>query len=196
MNKIDKAIEVLRKGGIIIFPTDTAFGIGCRMDDEKAVRRLFKIRRRPENQAFSVLTSSIEMTERYLKPLSHGVLELMKEYWPGAITLILQCIKEKVPGDVRAGGNTLGVRMPNNKIILSIIEGAGVPILGPSANFHGEKTPYYFKDLDPKLVKLVDYVVPGERVSRRKRINTASTVINCAQIPWEVIRQGVIELKL
>ncbi len=187
--QIQKAIDILKSGGIVIFPTDTAFGIGCRMDDEQAVRRLFKIRRRPKDQAFSALTDSIEMAKQYLMPVNSDVLNLMKKYWPGALTIILPCRKEKVPDVVRGGKDTLGVRMPDNEIILSIIRGVGVPILGPSANFHGEKTPYRFEDLDPELIKLADYVVFGECA-----VKQASTVLDCTKTPWRIVREGIVSL--
>lgn len=189
---ISNAIGVLKKGGIAIFPTDTAFGIGCRIDDEKAVKKLFQIRKRPETQATPVLVSSQEMAEKYLELIPKKVEEkLIQNYWPGALTIILPCKKEKVPELVRGKGKTLGVRMPNNETILEIIQGVGVPILGPSANFHGEKTPYAFEDLDAELMRLVDVVVPGEC-----EVKQASTVIDCSVNPWKIVRQGAIKIQI
>lgn len=188
--QIQKAIEVLKSGGIVIFPTDTAFGIGCRIDDEKAVERLFKLRKRPQNHAMSALVSSLEMAQDYIGPIPQEVIgQLIKRYWPGALTIILQSRIDKVPSLVLGGGSTLGVRMPNHQDVLEIIKGVGVPILGPSANFHGEKTPYLFEDLDSELVKLVDYVFPGECT-----IKQSSTVIDCSQNPWKVLREGGVSV--
>ena len=193
MNKdIEQAIKVLRDGGIVIFSTDTAFGIGCRIDDEKAIKRLFEIRKRPETQAAPVLVDKVEMAQEYLVPFPQDVIDkLIKPYWPGALTIILCCNKVKVSSFVRGGRSTLGVRIPNHPIALSLIKGVGVPILGPSANFHGEKTPYCFKDLDPNLIALVDYIVEGECI-----IKQPSTVIDCSIKPWKIIRQGAIKIKL
>lgn len=183
-------VKVFNQGGIIIFPTDTAFGIGCRIDDEKAVEKLFKIRKRPKNQATPVLVSSIEMAKKYLEPLPKEVLRLMDRYWPGALTIIYRCRTKKVPSLVRGGGNTLGVRMPKNPKVIELINKIGVPILGPSANFYGEKTPYSIGDLDKELVKKVDYVLEGKAGSK----GTISTVIDCSQKPFKIIRQGIINL--
>ena len=189
---IQQAIKVLRNGGIVIFPTDTAFGIGCRIDDAEAVKRLFKIRRRPSTQATPVLVDSLEMAQEYVGNIPPEVIgKLIKPYWPGALTIILYCNKVKVPSLVRGGGSTLGVRMPNHQVTQAIISGVGVPILGPSANFHGEKTPYRFEDLDGKLVKLVDYVHEGECLLKKP-----STVIDCSKSPWQVIRYGALDIKL
>ncbi len=189
---ISDAITVLKNGGIAVFPTDTAFGIGCRIDDEKAVKKLFKIRKRPETQATPVLVSSQKMAEKYLGLIPKEIEEkLISKYWPGALTIILPCKKEKVPELVRGKGATLGVRMPNNETTLGIIQGLGVPMLGPSANFHGEKTPYSLEEVDPELLKLVDVVVPGECA-----VKQASTVIDCSVDHWKMVREGAIKLQL
>jgi len=192
MDDVTKAIRVLQGGGIVIFPTDTAFGIGCRIDDESAIRRLFRIRKRSETKATPVLVSSLHMAQEYLQKVPQEVIEkLMNPYWPGALTIVLPCIAEKVPALVRGGTDTLGVRVPNHLTTLALIRGVGVPILGTSANLAGEKTPYAFDDLDKELVKLVDYVVPGACHTKQ-----ASTVIDTTVSPWKILRQGQIDLDL
>lgn len=189
MTSIQQAIGVLRDGGIVIYPTDTAFGIGCRIDDKDAIKRLFLIRKRPSTQATPVLVNSIKMAQNFLSPLSDNVRHLMTKYWPGALTIIYPCIKEKVPFLVRGGGETLGVRMPDHKVALTLIEGVGVPILGPSANFHGKPPPFTYEELDKKLLKLVDYVVEG-----KCKLSKVSTVLDCSKEKWKIIRQGVVKI--
>ncbi|MEK7533945.1 MAG: L-threonylcarbamoyladenylate synthase [Patescibacteria group bacterium] len=192
MEEIREGIKVLKEGGIVIFPTDTAFGIGCRIDDEKAIERLFEIRKRPKTQATPVLLNSVEMARKYLEKIPKDAEEkLMKKYWPGALTIILRCNIVKVPSLVRGGEATLGVRIPNHPITLGLIRGVGVPLVGPSANFHGERTPYEAGDLNKKLIKLADYVVWGDCTLKQH-----STVIDCSEKPWKIIRQGAIKLKL
>lgn len=189
-DQIKEAIKIVQQGGVIIFPTDTAFGIGCRMDDEAAIKRLFKIRKRPETQATPVLVSSVAMAQESLIKIPEDVSEkLIKPFWPGALTIVLPCKTEKIPALVRGKGTNLGVRMPNHETALQIIKGVGVPLLGPSANFHGEVTPFAFEELNPKLIKLVDYVVPGEC-----SVKQASTVIDCSVEPWKILRQGAVNV--
>ena len=191
-NQIDKAVKVLNQGGIIVFPTDTAFGIGCRVDNEKAVRELFEIRRRPLSQATPILINSLEMAKEYVTEIAEDVIEkLINPFWPGALTIVLKADQNKVPPLVQGGGETVGVRMPNRLVALDIITKVGVPILGPSANFHGESTPYEFKDLNPKLISLVDYVIDG-----KCSVKKASTVIDCTKSPWQILRQGVVTVKI
>jgi L-threonylcarbamoyladenylate synthase len=183
------AAEIVANGGIIIFPTDTAFGIGCRIDKPTAVDRLFEIRRRSMLQAMPVLVSSIEMALTYCLDPPDIVRRFMKNYWPGALTIVAPCKTNMIYSPIRGGGKTVGLRMPNHPAILKIIEEVGVPILGPSANFHTEPTPYSAADLNPRLIKLVDYVVPGECSIRQP-----STVVDCSVTPFKIIRQGAIRL--
>lgn len=186
-NKLEKAIQVFLGGGIVIFPTDTTFGIGCRLDKPESIDRLFKIRQRPRVKATPVLVASIEMALPYLYSPSKIVRRLMKKYWPGALTIVAPCQKKLVHSPVRGGGDTLGLRMPNHSELLNVISEVGVPILGPSANFHGQPTPFKVEDLNPELVKLVDYVIPGTC-----KVKQASTVIDCTTSPWKILRQGSV----
>lgn len=185
--QVREAVRVLKKGGIVIFPTDTAIGIGCRIDNKDSLKKLFKIRRRPENKPMLVLVSSVEMAQDYLLPISQDVKDkLTKPYWPGKLTIILQSRIDKVPSLIRGGKNTLGVRLPNKKILLELIKEVGVPIVAPSANFSGEKTPFRFEDVNPELLSLADYVL-NEKVSSEKNV---STIIDCTVVPWQIIREG------
>ncbi|OGH21624.1 MAG: threonylcarbamoyl-AMP synthase [Candidatus Levybacteria bacterium RIFCSPHIGHO2_01_FULL_41_15] len=193
MNRdIKKAIEILKGGGIVIFPTDTVFGIGCRVDNEKAVEKLFKIKGKPEKRVAPILVDSIEMAQKYLKPISAEVIEkLMKVHWPGSLTIVLPCKPKKTPARLQENGKTLGVRMPNYKTILRIIKNIGVPIIGTSANFYGQKAPKKFSDIDKRLITLVDFVLTG-----RCEQEVPSTIIDCSQKPWKILREGVVKINL
>lgn len=190
MSNLDEAIKILKQGGIVIYPTDTAFGIGCRIDIPTSIEKLFAIRKRPKTQATPVLVNSIAMAGRYFhSPLSDDVRQVMDNYWPGALTVVYKCKKDMVPPLVRGGGETVGMRMPNHKIPLEIIDRLGIPILGPSANFHGEATPYGYSQLDKQFIKLVDYVIEGKCF-----IGNVSTVVDCTSKPIKIIRQGGVKL--
>jgi len=192
MDKIQEVITILNQGGIVIFPTDTAFGIGCRVDKEDSVKRLFDIRKRPASQAVPVLVNSFSMAEKYWQtPLPDIVRHLAEKYWPGGLTIIYKCIEEEISPLVRGNGKTIGFRMPDHEIPLNFIEKIQVPLLGPSANFHGEKTPFYFKDLDSALIRQVDFILDGECKAK-----LASTVIDCTQTPFKILRQGTVVIKL
>lgn len=187
--KLKKAAEILKKAGIVIFPTDTAFAIGCRIDNKEAIERLFKIKKRPQNQPVPVLVNSLEMAKNYWQELSKEVLGLIKKYWPGALTIIYPAKTEKVYPLILGGQGNLGLRMPNHSLTLTLIKSLAMPILGPSANFHNKKTPYNFTDLDRELVKKADYVLDG--ICPLKQ---ASTVIDCSKKPYYIIRQGPVKI--
>src|SRR4030042_6009385 len=108
---LKRAVEILNAGGVIIFPTDTAYGIGCRIDLPGSVDRLFKIRKRPENQAMPVLVASPDMAKEYYSVNSPRMNQLIGSYWPGALTIVAQCRKDKIYAPIRGGGNTVGMRM-------------------------------------------------------------------------------------
>ena len=188
--QMTQAVTILNQGGIVIFPTDTAFGIGCRIDDEAAVQKLFQIRRRPQEKATPVLVDTVTMAQRYLEPIPQDVMNnLIESYWPGALTIVLKCKVAMVPHFVRGGGETLGVRIPNHLIARQLIREVGIPVLGPSANFAGEKTPFSIEDLDSALTKQVDFVVEGVCTLKK-----ASTVIDCSAKPWKILRQGALQV--
>src|SRR5579859_7490585 len=192
MEDVQKAIKIIKNGGIVVYPTDTVFGIACRIDDEVAIKRLFTIKQRSEKQSVPVLVDSIVMAEKYLLPISRKVKEqLMKPYWPGGLTIVLPCDTRKVPSLIRGGGNTLGVRIPDNKLLQEIIRQVGIPITGTSANFHGQTTPSKKVELNPEFIKLVDFVLPGKCNN-----NLSSTVIDCSVSPWKILREGVVKIPL
>jgi L-threonylcarbamoyladenylate synthase len=183
---LNQAIEIVRKGGVIIYPTDTACGIGGRVDNAETVARIFSIKGRDKGKATPVLFSSIAMIEVYVQEISSDVRkELMEKYWPGALTIVLNAKEEKIPSLVRGGRKTVGVRIPDYADITQLIAAIGIPLVGTSANFSGESSIYTTKDIPAELAAQVDFILPGECT-----IKKASTVIDCTQEPWKVIREG------
>jgi L-threonylcarbamoyladenylate synthase len=190
-HKLEKAIKVFKDGGIVIFPTDTAIGIGCRLNNESSLKRLFEIRKRPKNKPVLALVDSLEMAQKYLLPISQEIKEeLIRKYWPGELTIIFNCDLNKVPSIARGGGKTLGIRFPNDARLIELIRKVGSPIVAPSANFAGRETPFKFEDLDPKLVKQADYVL-DENPNYK---NIVSTVIDCTVNPWKILREGATKI--
>lgn len=187
--QIAQAIKVLQQGGTVIFPTDTAFGMGCRIDRHESIERLFAIRQRPMTMTPPVLVSSLEMAEKYASFSDEIKQQLIQKYWPGALTVIVPA-KEQVDGLLQKDDG-IGLRLPNHPTPQALISGVSIPVIGTSANFHGNPTPYKTDDLDPELTKLVDYVVEGACTVCRE-----STVISCLQDPWKILRQGAIDVSI
>jgi L-threonylcarbamoyladenylate synthase len=191
MTDKQKCLEIFKTGGIVIFPTDTAYGIGCRMDNEQTIRRLFKIRNRPLDQPMPVLLGSKEMVRRYfVEKIPQKLNIIMNKFWPGGLTIIYYYRSDLVSPLITAGKKNIGLRIPDHTDLRDIINTLGVGILGPSANFHGQKTPYKFNQIDSELIKLVDYVYKGESKS-----NLASTVLDCTQKKFKIVRHGAVKEK-
>jgi L-threonylcarbamoyladenylate synthase len=192
MNKeVEQVIKVFRDGGVLIFPTDTAFGIGCRMDDEKAVARVFDIKQRKRSEAVLVLVDGIKMTEKYVEIPKSVRTKLINKYWPGGLSVFFKTKSGKVPGIVTANSDILAVRWPKHEVMEKIIHEVGIPIIATSANRSGEKTPYKLEDLDEGVVEQVDAVLKGECADKKE-----STVIDTVVEPWKIIRQGAVEVNL
>lgn len=190
-DSVQQAIKILKQGGIVIFPSDTTFVISCRMDNSRAVRKLFKIRKRSKNKAVLVLADSLEMAQEYVWPIDNDVRKnLIEKFWPGPLTIVLRANLKKVDQLVRGEGKTLGIRIPHHKLSLLLVKEVGVPLLGPSANFQGEKTPFRFEELNNDLISLVDFVLPGTTNNYKK----PSTIIDCSINPWKILRKGVVEI--
>ena len=187
----ESVVGMFKKGKIGIFPTDTAFGVGCRIDCADCVKRLFKIRNRPEDKPLLALVDSVEMAAKYVDIPDDVLKKIIHKYWPGELTVVLPCKKNRVLSLVRAGRETLAVRMPNSESLRSLIAEIGVPVLAPSANLSGGKTPFSFTDLDKNFVCLVDFIVYGS-----SKIKKESTIIDCSKKPWKVLRRGAVEIVL
>ncbi len=186
----DEIIKNFKDGKVGIFPTDTAFGMGCRIDEVSAIERIYKIRNRPEEKALIALVSSVEMAEQFVTIPREVKVHLIEKYWPGGLTIILNCYQEKIPSIVRANGPTLAVRWPDQRKLCRIIEGVGVPIVAPSANFSGKKTPLELNEVDKNLLTAVDFVVSGVCT-----IKGVSTIIDATVTPWKIVREGVVSVK-
>jgi L-threonylcarbamoyladenylate synthase len=188
---ITKTVAILNQGGLIIFPTDTAYGLGCRLDNPQALQKINKITKRLSTMPSPVLVSSLKMAQKFLQKTSPAFIKLTQKFWPGPLTLIYKCQIHKVHPLVRGQGSTLGVRQPNHPIVLKIIQKIGVPILGTSANLHGHSTPFEKKDLNPKILKHVDLILGGNCP-----LKESSTVLDLSQTPWQVLRRGSIKVVL
>ena len=176
---IEKAGKILKSGGVVIFPTDTVFGIGCIIDDKGAIEKIYKIKGTEKSQHLPILISDISQIQEIAK-LNSSALDLIKKHWPGALTLVLK---------TKAGSRTIGVRMPDSDTVRMLIKYVKKPIIGTSANFHAKPTPKKFEDLDPELIKLVDFVISGKCALQRE-----STVVDATADKIKILRQGAIKL--
>ncbi len=137
--EIERAIEVLRQGGVVVFPTETAYGLGCDATNVEAVERIVKMKERPSTMGMAVIVDSIEMAKSYG---DFGETEegLSGKYWPGPLTIVMHNTKGIAPLCHKA--DTIGVRVSSNAVAHALAEGLGKPIVATSANVHGAPASY------------------------------------------------------
>ena len=159
-NELDDIAEAINRGKIVVFPTETVYGIGADATNDAAVKKIFKAKGRPQDNPLIVHISNYEMLEDVAQKPNDTEMALMKAFWPGPFTIILKC-KGNLPKSVTAGLDTVGIRMPDNNIALSIIDAAKKPIAAPSANVSGKPSGTNLKDIFKELDNKVDYFVDG-----------------------------------
>jgi len=177
-----KVVEVLRQGGVVVFETDTVWGVGCRVGDVRALERLYKIKQRDKSKPTAILVSDVGMAEKY-GVMGKRALELAKKYWPGGLTLVVEA----------RGGGTVGLRVPDHKELLEVIEELGEGVVASSANFAGEPAPRTRSEIDEKLVAKVDLVMPSYAKASDGEASTVAWVIGDKV---EILRQGKITIDL
>jgi tRNA threonylcarbamoyl adenosine modification protein (Sua5/YciO/YrdC/YwlC family) len=189
--KIKIIVESLKKGGVIIYPTDTVYGIGCDIEHPEAIARICKIKNiNPEKAQLSFLCSDLSHLSEYTKPIDTPIYRFLKQYLPGPFTFILEANK-KVPKLIRTKKDTVGIRVPNNPISHAILKELGRPILSASLPLKEEQEIY----TDPELIfedfeNLVDFVVDGGFGGSQP-----STIVDCTKYPPEIIREGAGEIE-
>jgi L-threonylcarbamoyladenylate synthase len=173
-NEINKAVEILRKGKVILYPTDTIWGIGCDATQSKAVERVYKIKIRPgEKKQAIILLDSIDKIEKYVKEVPEVTRDLIEQS-PTPLTIIFEGGKN-VAKNVLSSDGTIAIRIVKGDFCVEVIKRLGKPIVSTSANVSGEEAPIVFSDVSQEIVSKVDYVVNVHR-ERIKSVK-ASTII-------------------
>ncbi len=185
--EIRKIVDILRDGGIIIYPTDTVYGMGCDITNNKAVERVSRIKEiRIEKSNFSFICSDFSHLSLYTKPINNSIFKLIRKNLPGPFTFILEA-NNNVPKYFKGKKKTVGIRIPDNNIIREIVAELGNPIMSTSIHDEDEILEY---TTDPELIHekyqdIVDAVIdggPGEL--------TPSTIVDCTGNEIEIIRTG------
>lgn len=180
---INKAVEVLKKGGIIIYPTDTVYGIGCDIYNKKALDKLFRIKNDSSEKLFSFICSGFKEISKYAK-ISDYAYRKMKHLLPGPYTFILATTR-LVPKELWSKRKTVGIRIPDNKVALKLVEGLGNPIVSTSAtNRKGDilYDPFEIKNIFNNQVDLM--------LASGNIVGDPSSVIDLSEDEPEIIREG------
>ncbi|EOZ97027.1 putative YciO protein [Indibacter alkaliphilus LW1] len=188
IKKIEKIVSVLRDGGIIIYPTDTVYGLGCNIHNLRAIERIALIKGiKPKKHNFSFICYDLSNISEYTRALSTPVFKVMKKALPGPYTFILEA-NNSVPKILNSNKKTVGIRVPDHSIPRLLVKELGSPILTTSIHDEDEVVEY---STDPELIyekyrDLVDVVIDGGYGN-----NVASTVLDCTGQQIEVVREGL-----
>jgi tRNA threonylcarbamoyl adenosine modification protein (Sua5/YciO/YrdC/YwlC family) len=190
--RVRQIVEILRNGGVIIYPTDTVYGMGCDITNQRAVERICKIKGiNPKKHNFSFVCADLSNIAQYTRVITKPVFKMMKKGLPGPFTFILEA-SSVVPKILHSNKKTVGIRVPDHTISRAIVEELGQPILSTSIYDEDEVIEY---STDPELIfekyqNLVDVVIDGGYGQ-----NVASTILDCTGDEVEIIRQGLGQLE-
>ncbi len=180
---VKKAVSLLKQGKVIIFPTETVYGIGADALNKKAVKKIFGLKKRQKNQPLQILISDMSDVKKFASRVPQKALRLMKKNWPGPMTIIVRK-KKYIPEIVTSGLKTVGLRMPDHPLTLEIIRALGRPIAASSANISGKKPPKTAKEAAKHFKSGVALVIDGGKC----RIGKASKVVDATKKMTTVLR--------
>lgn len=186
---LDAPAKIINDGGIVLFPTETVYGIGANGLDDLAVEKIFLAKGRAQDNPLILHISDMDMLENVVDVNNITELEykLMNTFWPGPFTIILNK-KQGIANVATCGGDTVGVRMPSNRIAHELIKRAGVPIAAPSANISGKPSGTNVKDIFDELHDKVDFIIDGGECD----IGLESTVVRVIENKVKILRPGRI----
>lgn len=186
-NDLLEAAKYIKEGKLVLFPTETVYGIGANGFDDNAIKKIFIAKSRAQDNPLILHISNIKMIDRFTKDVTELEKKLINNFFPGPLTIILKR-KDNVPNSVTAGLDTVGIRMPSNKIAKDLIELSNTPIAAPSANISGKPSGTNVQDIFEELNNKVDYIIDGGDTS----IGLESTVIRVIDNKIHILRPGKI----
>ena len=190
-SELNKIKEILDNDGVIIFPTDTVYGITCNCFSEKAIKKVFDIKKRPENKPINVLSNNLDKIKLVSRNINEKEEFLINKYMPGALTIILDK-NEKVSDILTAGLDTIGVRIPKNNISLRILENVSYPLATTSANISGDSAGIKISDFLKEFDGVVDAIIDGGETD----LKVASTIVRVeSDNKLKIIREGTLKIK-
>ena len=187
---LERAVGVLRDGGVVAIPTDTLYGLAADVFNAAAIDRVFDIKGRPQDLALPVLVSGWEQVIKVAENVPPQAQALAERFWPGALTLVVMKAAG-LPDRLTAGGPTVAVRMPDHPAPIQLINGLGGPITGTSANISGGADPSTLADLSDQMGGRIDHVLNEGPAPK----GTASTVVDITSGEPKLLREGAIPFK-
>ncbi len=185
--QVEKGVSILKQGGVIAYPTDTVYGLGASAYLPEAVERIFEVKGRPRNMPLPLLLANESQLTEVTEELPPVARLLIKEFLPGALTLVLPK-SASVPDIVSGGGCTVALRIPAHPVPVALAVGLGAPLVGTSANLSGRPSPLTAEEVDSQLGGKIDLIIDGGRCPGGKE----STVVDLTGEKPVILRQGAI----
>ena len=190
-DKISAAAKILREGGLVGIPTETVYGLAANGLDEKAVKRIFEAKGRPQDNPLILTIPGQQWLPRYCKDIPPLAYVLARKFWPGPLTMILRCRTDVVPSVITAGLDTVAMRCPNHPVTLAIIREAGIPVAAPSANTSGRPSCTTAQDVLEDMDGKIEGVVDGGPCT----VGVESTILDLTCDPPRLLRPGGLPLE-
>lgn len=184
---INLAVTVLRDGGIVVFPTETVYGIGALVSARMGSDEIHEVKDRPADQPLQWLVESEDALDTYGIEVPEYAHRLAKAYWPGPLTLVVKA-SDRVEKDFRAPDGSIGLRAPNHEVVFELLHAAGEPIISTSANTHGKPAPSSAAEIEDRIVHAADIVLDGGETTHQE----PSTVVDCMGPEPKILREGAI----
>ncbi len=181
------AIEVLRDGGVIAYPTETTYGLGANIYLENAVEKLYRVKGRESRNPISALISSLDELERLCGETSGFAKAVIQKFWPGPLTLVFAA-GVGCPQFLKSEAGKVGIRYPDHQISRTLVKGLGAPITSTSANFSGGQPAVCASDIEPALIDQLDLIIDAGE----SQIQTSSTVVDVSGDRPVLLREGPI----
>jgi len=184
--EIEKGVKILRRGGVIAFPTDTVYGLGADAFNPPAVERIYEIKNRPKHHQFPLLIADAKQLTALAEPIPEIAWFLARRFWPGGLTLVLPR-KDSVPAHLTSR-SSIAVRVPNHSVCQALIENLGNPLIGTSANVSGQPAALTAETVEHQLGRRIDLIINGGRCPGGQE----STIVDITLEPPVILRQGII----
>lgn len=181
-----QAVDLLNKGEVVAFPTETVYGLGAVATNEQAVKKIFEAKGRPSDNPLIVHIGTKEEVKEYIEEIPEIAYLLIEKFWPGPLTLIMKPKKGIFAPNVTAGLSTVGIRMPNHPVALNLLRKLGKPVAAPSANRSGRPSPTKAEHVYEDLQGLIPFIIDGGETG----VGIESTVLDITATPPVILRPG------
>ena len=181
-----RAYAILKRGGVVAFPTDTVYGLGASIGIKQAVERVYRIKGRPNNRALPLILADLSQIDEVARSVPPLARLLAESFWPGPLTLVL-FKSDSVPDIVTGSSETVAVRIPAHPIPIALVRGVGMPIVGTSANLSGQPSALTAEEARAQLGDRVDLIIDGECPGGKE-----STIVDLTGETPVILREGAL----